>query len=143
MPELAYVNGEILPIEIAMVPIEDRGYQFGDGVYEFVASYEGRLFMLEEHLDRLERSMGELAFDPIPRSEIKAAIGDLSKRSGYPRAGIYIQISRGVAPPQPCHHPEHAPSDHHDHPAGHGNAVNVKAKWRESHHGKRHPLGPV
>ena len=98
MPELAYVNGEILPIEKAMVPIEDRGYQFGDGVYEFVASYEGRLFMLEEHLDRLERSMGELAFDPIPRSEIKAAIGDLSKRSGYPRAGIYIQISRGVAP---------------------------------------------
>ncbi|MBC2742333.1 MAG: D-amino acid aminotransferase [Desulfosarcina sp.] len=87
-----------MPIEKAVVPIEDRGYQFGDGVYEFVASYEGRLFMLEEHLDRLERSMRELAFDPISRSEIKAAICDLLKRSGYPRAGIYIQISRGVAP---------------------------------------------
>ncbi|MBC2712996.1 MAG: D-amino-acid transaminase [Desulfosarcina sp.] len=98
MPDLAYVNGEIMPIEKAVVPIEDRGYQFGDGVYEFVASYEGRLFMLEEHLDRLERSMRELAFDPISRSEIKAAICDLLKRSGYPRAGIYIQISRGVAP---------------------------------------------
>ncbi len=65
MPDLAYVNGEIMPIERAVVPIEDRGYQFGDGVYEFVASYEGRPFMLEEHLDRLERSMRELAFDPI------------------------------------------------------------------------------
>jgi D-alanine transaminase len=98
MPDLAYVNGEIMPIEKAVVPIEDRGYQFGDGVYEFVASYEGQLFMLEAHLDRLERSMRELAFDPISRSEIKAAIIDLSRRSGYPRAGIYIQISRGVSP---------------------------------------------
>ncbi len=98
MPELAYVNGTIMPIEQAMVPIEDRGYQFGDGVYEFVASYQGRWFMLDAHLDRLERSMRELAFDPIPRSEIKVAIRDLSERSGYPRAGIYIQISRGVAP---------------------------------------------
>lgn len=98
MPDLAYVNGKIMPIEKAVVPIEDRGYQFGDGVYEFVASYKGRLFMPEEHLDRLERSMRELAFDPLPRAEIKAAIGELAKQSGYPRAGIYIQISRGVAP---------------------------------------------
>jgi D-alanine transaminase len=98
MPDLAYVNGTIMPIEEASVPIEDRGYQFGDGVYEFVASYEGRLFMLEDHLDRLERSMRELAFDPTPRTAMEAAIRDLFERSGYPRAGIYIQISRGVAP---------------------------------------------
>jgi D-alanine transaminase len=98
MPDLAYVNGEIMPIEKAMVPIEDRGYQFGDGVYEFVASYEGRLFMLEAHLDRLERSMGELNYTPLSRAEIKAAIEDLSQQAGYPRAGIYIQITRGVAP---------------------------------------------
>jgi D-alanine transaminase len=98
MPDLAYVNGEIMPIEKAVVPIEDRGYQFGDGVYEFVASYEGELFLLEEHLDRLERSMRELAYEPISRSAIKTAILELSKASGYKRAGIYIQISRGVAP---------------------------------------------
>jgi len=97
MPDLAYLNGKIMPIEKAMVPIEDRGYQFGDGVYEFVASYEGRLFMLEEHLDRLERSMRELSYDPIPRESIRQAIVDLLKQSGYPRAGIYIQISRGIA----------------------------------------------
>jgi len=98
MPELAYVNGEIMPIEKAVVPIEDRGYQFGDGVYEFIASYEGRPFMLEEHLDRLERSMRELAFDPISRADIGKAVLDLFTLSGYPRAGLYIQISRGVAP---------------------------------------------
>jgi D-alanine transaminase len=98
MPDLAYVNGEFMPVDKAMVPIEDRGYQFGDGVYEFIASYEGRLFMLDAHLDRLERSMRELAFDPISRAEIQTVIVDLFKRSGYPRAGIYIQISRGVAP---------------------------------------------
>ena len=98
MPDLAYVNGEIMPIEKAVVPIEDRGYQFGDGVYEFVASYEGRPFMLEEHLDRLERSMRELALDPVPRADIKKAVLDLFTLSGYPRAGLYIQIARGVAP---------------------------------------------
>jgi len=81
-----------------MVPIEDRGYQFGDGVYEFVATYEGHPFMLEAHLDRLERSMGELAYAPISRDDIKKAILELLKASGYQRAGIYIQISRGVAP---------------------------------------------
>lgn len=98
MPDLAYLNGEIMPIEAAMVPIEDRGYQFGDGVYEFVATYEGRPFMLEEHLDRLERSMSELAYAPISRDDTKKAILELLKASGYQRAGIYIQISRGVAP---------------------------------------------
>ena len=97
MPDLAFVNGEIMPIEKATVPIEDRGYQFGDGVYEFIASYAGRLFMLEEHLDRLERSMRELAYAPISRSAIKTAVGNLFEQAGYPRAGIYIQITRGVA----------------------------------------------
>jgi D-alanine transaminase len=98
MPDLAYLNGEIIPIAEAMIPIEDRGYQFGDGVYEFVASYEGKLFLLEEHLDRLERSMRELAYEPISREKIKTAVLNLSSASGYKRAGIYIQISRGVAP---------------------------------------------
>jgi D-alanine transaminase len=98
MPDLAYVNGEIMPIEKAMVPIEDRGYQFGDGVYEFIASYAGRLYMLEAHLDRLERSLRELSYDPISRLEIKTALGNLFEQAGYPRAGIYIQITRGVAP---------------------------------------------
>lgn len=98
MPDLAYLNGDIMPVEKAMVPIEDRGYQFGDGVYEYIATYDGRFFMLEAHLDRLERSMGELNYAPIDRDEIRAAIENLNQQAGYPRAGIYIQITRGVAP---------------------------------------------
>ncbi len=98
MPELAYVNGEFMPIEQAVVPIEDRGYQFGDGVYEVIASYEGRLFMLEAHLDRLERSLRELGYAPISREAIRASVEELFDRAGYDRAGVYIQITRGVAP---------------------------------------------
>jgi len=98
MPELAYLNGKILPIEQAMVPVEDRGYQFGDAVYEYIASYNGKLFFLEQHLDRLDRSMTELAFPPVSRDVIRHAILDLYARSGIARAGVYIQISRGVAP---------------------------------------------
>lgn len=97
MPELAYLNGEIMPIGEAMVPIEDRGYNFGDAVYEFVASYHGRLFCLNLHLDRLERSMRELAFPPLSRETIRQAITTLFERAGIERAGIYIQISRGIA----------------------------------------------
>jgi len=98
MPELAYVNGEIMEIHKAMVPIEDRGYQFGDAVYEFVASYNGRMFCLEEHLDRLELSMVGLEFPPMDRDLIRSAVLKLFEAAAIPRAGLYIQISRGVAP---------------------------------------------
>lgn len=98
MPELAYVNGEILPIDQAKIPIEDRGYQFGDAVYEVIAGINGRLFALEEHLDRLERSMGELAFPKMQREKIKGEIENLFAKAGYADATVYVQISRGVAP---------------------------------------------
>jgi D-alanine transaminase len=98
MPELAYLNGEIMPIENAVVPVEDRGYNFGDAVYEYVASYKGRLFYLEPHLDRLEHSLAALAFPPLPREKIRTAIETLFAEAAIDRAGIYIQISRGVAP---------------------------------------------
>nr|MBC8159283.1 hypothetical protein [Alphaproteobacteria bacterium] len=59
-PEIAYVNGEFIPLDQAVVPIEDRGFLFADGVYEVVATYRGKLFALEPHLQRLERSLREL-----------------------------------------------------------------------------------
>jgi len=98
MQELAFVNGEIMPIDEAKVPIEDRGYNFGDAVYEYIASYQGKLFCLEEHLDRLERSMAALSFPKMSRDKIREAILELFDQSGIERAGIYLQISRGVAP---------------------------------------------
>ena len=98
MPELAYLNGEFLPIDKALVPIEDRGYQFGDAVYEFIASYNGRLFYLEEHLDRLDRSLKGLFFPPVSRETILKAVLTLFEKAEIERAGIYIQVSRGVSP---------------------------------------------
>jgi len=98
MPELAYVNGTFSPIETAMVPVEDRGYQFGDAVYEYIASYNGRLFCLDAHLDRLERSLKALTFPMLDKKKIRETVLVLFQRAGLPRAGVYIQISRGVAP---------------------------------------------
>ncbi|MEE4608172.1 MAG: D-amino acid aminotransferase [Desulfobacteraceae bacterium] len=97
MPELAYLNGKIMPIAEAMVPAEDRGYNFGDAVYEYVASYHGKLFCLEPHLDRLERSMRALRFAPLSRDTVRRAILELFEKGQIARAGIYIQVSRGVA----------------------------------------------
>lgn len=98
MPELAYLNGKFMPIAEAMVPIEDRGYQFGDAVYEVVNSYNGKPFGLEEHLDRLERSLKELLFPPVSREDIRGAMVEILNRSGMDRASVYLQISRGVVP---------------------------------------------
>ncbi len=98
MPELAYLNGEIRPINETYVPIEDRGYQFGDAVYEFIASYNGKLFCIKEHLDRLDYSMEGLSFPKLDRKFIQNAIDTLFEKAGISRAGLYIQISRGVAP---------------------------------------------
>lgn len=98
MPELAYLNGVIRPINETYVPIEDRGYQFGDAVYEFIASYNGKFFCMKEHLDRLEKSMEGLSFPKVDRNFIQNAIDELFEKAGMARAGLYIQISRGVAP---------------------------------------------
>ena len=60
MPDIAFLNGRFLPWREATVPIEDRGFQFGDGVYEVIRTYHGRPFELEAHLRRLDRSAREL-----------------------------------------------------------------------------------
>lgn len=98
MPELAYLNGKLMPINEALVTIEDRGYQFGDAVYEFIASYNGKLFCLEAHLDRLMNSLQGLNFPAVDRDDVRRAVLELFEKGGFPRAGIYIQISRGATP---------------------------------------------
>ena len=99
MPELAYVNGSFGPIETATVSVEDRGFQFGDGVYEVIVSYDGRLFMPTEHLNRLRTSAGVIGigydFDAAPLLPI---IEEGIARSGFSEAMVYIQLTRGVAP---------------------------------------------
>jgi len=98
MTELACVDGRIMPIDEAQVPIEDRGYQFGDAVYEFIATYNGRLFALQEHMARLADSLAGLSFPAVDVQAVARMVEDTFQQSGIARAGIYIQISRGVAP---------------------------------------------
>lgn len=107
MPEVAFVNGRFVPLEQAVVPIEDRGFQFGDGVYEVVATYGGRPYAMEEHMQRLERSLGELRLDFDPRAYgLEHIIGEGIAQSGFDEALVYVQVTRGVAP------------RHHEFPAG-------------------------
>ncbi len=99
MPAMAYVNGVYQPIEAATVSVEDRGFQFGDSVYEVVRAYGGKPFHLAAHLMRLEQSLQAVEIDlGRPARELAPAAIELLDRSGLGDAMIYIQVTRGVAP---------------------------------------------
>lgn len=99
MPNIGFVNGRFLPLEDATVSVEDRGFQFGDGVYEVIRSYGGRPFELESHLARLERSAKALNIPlPYTRSQWSEYVGEGIRRAGFPESKVYVQITRGVAP---------------------------------------------
>ena len=98
---LVYLNGEYVPAERAMVPANDRGFLFGDGVYEVTRAINGRLFAAERHMRRLARGLSGLAIDFPPSaqegllevSERLLAESGLAERE----AAVYIQVTRGTA----------------------------------------------
>jgi D-alanine transaminase len=100
---LCYLNGDFSPVCDAKVSVLDRGFIFGDGVYEVLPAYNGHIFRLEEHLARLDRSLAELRI-PNPLSKeawrqiAQRLIDDLANSTGAPNQLIYIQVTRGVAP---------------------------------------------
>ncbi|MBF0282397.1 MAG: aminotransferase class IV [Zetaproteobacteria bacterium] len=97
-PLIAYVNGHFLPLDEATVHIEDRGFQFADGVYEVVACFNGTYLDLEPHLKRLERSCQAISIEPpFTLAEMRQWIEHLYAMNNIPCAMIYIQITRGVA----------------------------------------------
>ena len=99
MPRIAYVNGRYVAHREASVHIEDRGYQFADGVYEVVPVFNGRLVDEEPHLDRLDYSLGELRIaPPCSRAALRFICRELLRRNGLQRGILYIQVTRGVAP---------------------------------------------
>jgi branched-subunit amino acid aminotransferase/4-amino-4-deoxychorismate lyase len=99
MSRIAYVAGQYLPHRQAAVHIEDRGYQFGDGVYEVIAVTGGRLVDEERHLGRLHRSLTELRINPpMNDSALKIVIREVVRRNGVDTGIVYIQVTRGAAP---------------------------------------------
>lgn len=98
MTRIAYLNGEFLPHDEARVPIEDRGLQFSDGVYEVVPLFNGKLFEFDPHYDRLERSLSELRIkNPLTREGCWGIFEALAEKNGLQEGIIYLQINRGVA----------------------------------------------
>src|SRR4051812_810735 len=99
MSRIAYVNGRYVPHGEAGVHIEDRGYQFADGIYEVIAVMGGALIDEELHLVRLERSLDELRIArPMSRAALGLVMREVIRRNGVRNGIIYIQMTRGVAP---------------------------------------------
>jgi D-alanine transaminase len=99
MPDIAFINGRFLPWEEATISIDDRGFQFGDAVYEVIRTYRGVPFELTAHLARLDRSARELSL-PQPYTNVQWTrwIQQGLSLAGYEDAKVYIQLTRGVAP---------------------------------------------
>jgi D-alanine transaminase len=98
MSRVAYVNGRYLPHRHAQVHVEDRGYQFADGVYEVLYLYRGRLMDADLHLQRLARSLRELRISPpLGETALLAIIDELRARNRIANGLIYMQVTRGVA----------------------------------------------
>ena len=96
---IVYLNGKFLPIEQASVSVLDRGFIFGDGVYEVIPAYGGRLFRLEQHLERLARSLAAIRLnDPLTLAQWRQCLQELVTRNGDGDQSIYVQITRGAAP---------------------------------------------
>lgn len=99
MPDIAFINGRFLPWHEATVSIDDRGFQFGDAVYEVIRTYRGGPFELTAHLARLNRSATELSLrQPYTNDQWIRWIHQGLSLAGYQEAKIYIQVTRGVAP---------------------------------------------
>lgn len=98
MSRISYVNGRYLPHGDAAVHVEDRGYQFADGVYEVVLIHKGSMVDEAPHLDRLDRSLAELRIAaPMRRAPMRQVMRELVRRNRITNGLIYIQVTRGVA----------------------------------------------
>jgi D-alanine transaminase len=98
MSRIAYVNGRFVPHGEAAVHIEDRGFQFADGVYEVWAVFGGALGDAAGHFERLERSLGELAIEPpMQRASLEVVLKETVRRNRVRDGLVYLQVTRGVA----------------------------------------------
>lgn len=94
---IVYLNGEFVPIKEARVPIMDRGFLFGDGVYEIIPAYGGHPFRLREHLSRLDESLRAIRLDsPLGHDQWESVLARLLQGAGGDQS-LYLQVTRGAA----------------------------------------------
>ena len=99
MPRVSYVNGMYVPHGDAAVHVEDRGYQFADGVYEVIGVHRGGFIDLEPHFDRLGRSLGALRIPwPMSRAAFGVVLDETVRRNRVREGIVYLQVTRGAAP---------------------------------------------
>ncbi len=98
MKTLACLNGDIMPVEEAKVPVWDRGFLFGDSVYEVFRLYSGKVWLHDEHHERLRLSLAKMHFEPVDPARLDERIRATIDASGVAEGIVYIQITRGVAP---------------------------------------------
>jgi len=95
--DLVYLNGEILPMAQARIPVMDRGFLFGDGVYEVIPAYGGRLFRLHQHLTRLDNSLRAIRMEPPhPPGQWEEILGRLLEQAPGQDLSVYLQVTRGA-----------------------------------------------
>ncbi|MBL8497889.1 D-amino acid aminotransferase [Nitrosomonas sp. JL21] len=95
---MIYLNGKFMPIEDACIPVLDRGFIFGDGVYEVIPAYSRKLFRLAEHLDRLQHSLDGIRLkNPFQNEEWKTILEQIIAQNEGDDQYIYLHITRGVA----------------------------------------------
>lgn len=93
---IAYLNGEYLPVEDAKISPLDRGFLFGDGIYESIPSYGGRTVALQLHIERMKKGLAAIGIEnPLTDQDWKDVARELSERNGGGDLGIYLHISRG------------------------------------------------
>ncbi len=111
MGEIAYLDGRFAPLAETRVSALDRGFIFGDAVYEVIPVYAGRLFRLDEHLDRLHASMAAIRIDPpLERAAWVSMLETLVARNGGGRQAVYVQVTRGAAPRDHAFPPQARPT---------------------------------
>lgn len=98
MKEIGYVNGSFGPLAEMTISINDRGFLFGDGVYEVLRGYDGRLWAQERHWRRLANSLAAIGIEDVDLDALLDIVREAVRRAGTPSPLVYIQITRGIAP---------------------------------------------